>query len=377
MLMVAGVATLAVLAGSMVAAQQAGAAEPARITGRVVSSSDGSPVAGCEVAAHNDPINPGQFQPLFFVDTEADGSFDIPTFYEGDFVLEFACAGFFYEVYDGEVLWKDGTRLVTVLGAVTAIGTVALEPAPDLAVSLLDVPWDSWRVRRVLHETPQAGFFFGDPGDEPFVGDWDCDGSDTPGLYRSSDGFVYLRNSLTEGIADRSFFFGNPGDIPVAGDFDGDGCDTVSLYRPDEGRFFVINELGPDGGSLGPADYSFYFGNPGDKPFAGDLDGDGVDELGLHRESTGLVYYRLTLTQGIADRSFVYGDPGDQIVAGDWLGTGTDTVGLYRPSDDAMYLRFANSAGSADYVWHLTPGYAVENAAPRRGVFPIPRQPAP
>ena len=66
-------------------------------------------------------------------------------------------------------------------------------------------------------------FYYGDPGDVPFVGDWDCDGIDTPGLYRQSDGFVYLRNSNTQGIADIRFFFGNPGDIPMAGDFDNDG----------------------------------------------------------------------------------------------------------------------------------------------------------
>lgn len=81
-------------------------------------------------------------------------------------------------------------------------------------------------------------------GDFPFLGDWDCDGIETPGLYRQSDGFVYLRNSNSQGIADIRFLFGNPGDIPIAGDFDGDGCDTVSIYRPSEAWIYVINELG-------------------------------------------------------------------------------------------------------------------------------------
>ena len=45
-------------------------------------------------------------------------------------------------------------------------------------------------------------FYFGNPGDYPFMGDWDCDDVDTPGLYRQSDGYVYLRNSNTQGIAD-------------------------------------------------------------------------------------------------------------------------------------------------------------------------------
>jgi hypothetical protein len=79
-------------------------------------------------------------------------------------------------------------------------------------------------------EVPEP-FYFGNPGDSPFMGDWDCDGIETPGLYRQSDGFVYLRNSNTEGIADYEFFFGNPGDVPIVGDFDGDGCDTGRWWR--------------------------------------------------------------------------------------------------------------------------------------------------
>ena len=128
-----------------------------------------------------------------------------------------------------------------------------------------------------------TSFYFGNPGDYPFVGDWDCDGIDTPGLYRQSDGFVYLRNSNTQGVADIRFFFGDPGDFPLAGDFDGDGCDTVSIYRPSEARIYIINALGANDGGLGAAEFSYIFGNPGDKPFVGDFDGDGIDTIGLHR----------------------------------------------------------------------------------------------
>ncbi len=60
-------------------------------------------------------------------------------------------------------------------------------------------------------DTQTTQFYFGNPGDYPFMGDWNCDGFDTPGLYRQSDGYVYLRNSNTQGPADISFFFGNPG----------------------------------------------------------------------------------------------------------------------------------------------------------------------
>jgi hypothetical protein len=66
--------------------------------------------------------------------------------------------------------------------------------------------------------------------------------------------------------------------------------------------------------------------------------------------STGRVYFRLTLTEGVADADFIYGNPGDAVFAGDWDGNGTDTVGLYRPGDGNWYLRLANTEGIADHV---------------------------
>jgi hypothetical protein len=199
-------------------------------------------------------------------------------------------------------------------------------------------------------------FSYGNPGDVPFSGDWDCDGVETPGLYRQSDGYVYLRNSNSTGVADISFFFGNPGDFPLAGDFNEDGCDTVSIHRPSEQRFYVINTLGSSDGGLGAADYSFIFGNPGDKPFVGDFDGDGVDTVGLHRESTGLVYFRNANSTGTADSQFIYGDPGDKLIAGDWDGDGDDTIGVYRPSNGIFYLRNSNTQGGAD-AWAFAGSY--------------------
>jgi hypothetical protein len=82
-------------------------------------------------------------------------------------------------------------------------------------------------------------------------------------MYRQDDGFVYLRNANSQGVADIRFFFGNPGDIPLAGDFNADGCDTVSIYRPATSQVFIINKLGQNEGGLGAAEMSYYFGNPG------------------------------------------------------------------------------------------------------------------
>ena len=211
--------------------------------------------------------------------------------------------------------------------------------------------WDRWVD---LGSTAEVdSFFFGNPGDVPFMGDWDGDGVATPGLYRRSDGFVYLRNSNTQGVADYEFFFGDPGDFPVVGDWDGDGLDTVSIYRQSEGRVYVMNRLGADGGGLGEADFDFLFGNPGDAPFVGDFDGDGMDSVGLYRRSTGFVYFRNGLSSGVAEFEFFYGDPGDVIVAGDWDGDGDDTVAVYRPGDGRFYVNLENAPGAADHTIYV------------------------
>jgi hypothetical protein len=276
------------------------------------------------------------------------------------------------------VVSRDGTEIVTLGGGenqFTATGLVAgttylfsvvavddddLESEPlersvtaaatalvATSVGAVDPTTGQWYLRH--GDGSETVFFYGNPGDYPMMGDWDGDGIDTPGLYRQSDGFVYLRNSNSQGIADIRFFFGNPGDIPIAGDFNDDGFDTVSIYRPSTGQVFIINELGANDGGLGAAELSYFFGNPGDKPFIGDFDGDGVDTVGLHRESTGFVYFRNSHTQGNADAQFFFGDPGDRLVAGDW-GTvdGIDTPGLFRPSNTTWYFRHTNTQGNAD-----------------------------
>jgi len=214
------------------------------------------------------------------------------------------------------------------------------------SVGLVDPATGEWHLRGPDGWT--TSFYFGNPGDFPMMGDWDCNGTETPGLYRQSDGYVYLRGSNTQGVADVKFFFGNPGDIPLAGDFNGDGCDTVSIYRPSESRVFVINKLGSGDQGLGAAETSYYFGNPGDKPFVGDFDGDAIETVGLHRDSTGFVYFRNTHTQGVADDEFFFGDPGDRLVAGDWTRDGTDSPAVFRPGDATFYFRYTNTQGNAD-----------------------------
>jgi subtilisin family serine protease len=173
-----------------------------------------------------------------------------------------------------------GAGLLQVRASLERLGTMVAAGTTGCGSPGVGPVSAGWADRPVLHDgskglwwlyRPDGSVFslgYGNAGDVPFFGDWDCDGVDTPGLYRRSTGFVYLRNSNTTGVADRTFFFGDVGDVPVAGDFNGDGCDTVSIYRPSEARFYIVNRLGANGGGLGFADYSFPYGNLGDVPFA-------------------------------------------------------------------------------------------------------------
>jgi hypothetical protein len=261
-----------------------------------------------------------------------------------------------------------GLRLTLVVGLVVALALPAM--ATD-TVGVVDPGNGHWTLRD--ENTNTKTILYGNPQDEPFMGDWDCDGVDTPGLYRRSDGFAYLRNSNSTGVADITFVFGNPGDLPLIGDFDGDGCDTLSIYRPSEARIYVINRLGTNGGGLGAADLSYDYGNPGDIPVAGDWDGDGSDSAGLRRPSDGFVYLRNSNSTGNADISFFYGDPGDLPVAGDWNDDGIDSFGLFRPGNATFYLKNGNGTGVADLSFALGPSTGV----PVSGRFDLNLPPPP
>jgi hypothetical protein len=204
--------------------------------------------------------------------------------------------------------------LVSLVFALVALGAAAASAADDRGV--VDAETGIWYLRDAPTGSTTS-FYFGNPGDVPFVGDWNCDGTDTPGLYRQRDGYVYLRNANSQGNADIMFYFGNPGDIPVPGDFNGDGCDTVSIYRPSVARFYIINALGENGKGLGAAQFEFTFGNIGDSPLGGDWNGDGVDGVGVVRARADVAYLANTLAAGASATTVaISGD--DVPVVGTW-----------------------------------------------------------
>ena len=60
------------------------------------------------------------------------------------------------------------------------------------------------------------------------VGDWNGDGFDTIGLYDTTTGFFFLKNTNSGGSADIvvGFSVGGLTVYPIIGDWNGDGIDT-------------------------------------------------------------------------------------------------------------------------------------------------------
>jgi hypothetical protein len=144
-------------------------------------------------------------------------------------------------------------------------------------------------------------FVFGNPGDIPLAGDFDGDGCDSLSIYRPGEARFYIIDRLGVegrglGPADLAYVFGNPGDVPFVGDWDGDGTDSAALRRPSDGFVYMKNDH-----TTGSAHVSYFYGDPGDIPFAGDWDGDGVDTVGLHRPASATTYLRNANSTGIAD----------------------------------------------------------------------------
>ncbi len=221
-------------------------------------------------------------------------------------------------------------------------------PSGPSTVGVQDPSTGIWTLQ--THDGSTEEFYYGDPNDIPFIGDWNGDGIETVGLYRKSVGFLFLRYTNTQGYANVDIYYGIPGDIPVGGDWNGDGVDTVGIYRPSEARFYLRNT-----NTQGIADIDLQFGEVGDVPVAGDWNGDGKDTVGVYRPSTKMVYLTDSITDPTISVTFEYTGtaPGDKIIAGDWDNDKHDTLGVFRPSTSTFYLRDTFTQESANITLTL------------------------
>ena len=189
----------------------------------------------------------------------------------------------------GESRWVTSANCVTPSSA----GIGVFQPANHLWMAPGQVLRSNW----------------GDPGDQPLVGDWNGDGEPGIAVFRPSTSTWYTPGHtwITN--------WGEPGDLAVGGDWNGDGTDEVAVFRPATSTWFARGRV-----------LRSNWGEPGDLPVAGDFNNDGTDEIGVFRPSTGTWY-----TPGRTLRSN-WGEPGDLPIVGDFDSNGTDEIGVFRPS---------------------------------------------
>ncbi len=162
----------------------------------------------------------------------------------------------------------------------------------------------------------QISFVLGSPNDMPLGGKWNNSFNHFgAGVFRPSNGLIYLKNNLTTGYADDTMVLGIPGDVGLAGDWNGDGLDSPGVYRPSLQKFYLNDQVC---NCSEYATYTFQYGVSGDVPVTGDWIGQGHDGVGLFRQTNGYTYLRNSLTTGYADITFTYGIAGDVPIAGHW-----------------------------------------------------------
>lgn len=185
-------------------------------------------------------------------------------------------------------------------------------------------------------------FTYGRATDRVVTGDWDGNGTTTPGVVRGNT--WYLRNTNSSGGAGRALDYGRSTDRVVTGDWNGDGITTPGVVRGN--TWFLRRSNASD-----PAAVSFAYGSASDRVVAGDWDGNGTTTPGVVRGNTW--YQRRSNTSDPADASFTYGADTDRLLTGDWDGNGTTTPGVLRGS--TWYLRDANSSGVANRTFAFAP----------------------
>jgi hypothetical protein len=88
------------------------------------------------------------------------------------------------------------------------------------------------------------------------------------------------------------------------------------------------------------------FGSLGDRPVAGDWNGDGRADLGVYSpDSSTFTLRTVARTGAVRYRQLRWGAPDSLPVAGDWNGDGTTDVGVWQPSTATFVLRLPPRPG--------------------------------
>lgn len=210
------------------------------------------------------------------------------------------------------------------------------------------------RIFRLVADTPPAKHRF----------DFDGDGKDDIGVFRPSNSFWYL-NQSTNGFGYAQW--GLATDKLVAADYDNDGKTDVAVFR--DGTWYTLK-------SSNNTLLVQNFGQAGDRPFVGDMNGDGLIDLVVRRPMpNNTVQWQIryqgqtgtSATQSLFNENFAYpaaiadlsGDNIDEMVYfrdGDWYSRG---VGASAPLTVYHFGSPGDIPVAADYDHDGQTDYAV------------------
>ena len=180
--------------------------------------------------------------------------------------------------------------------------------------------------------------------DVPISADMDGDGIMDLVVWRGNDAtFYWLTSSTGYNYASaQSKQWGNNalGDKPFVGDIDGDGKGDLIVWRPGTGTWFYL---------FSSNNYNYaaqgqkQWGNAGlgDQPMLGDFDGDGLVDLTVWRASTGDWFWlKSTLSYDQnqpGNKQWGNSGLGDIPLVGDLDGDGVSDLTVWRPTDSTFY----------------------------------------
>jgi hypothetical protein len=217
-----------------------------------------------------------------------------------------------------------------------------------------DRPWDIdrdgrgdfavWRPQTgdwfVLRSTtPKAAPFsksWGVAGDAPVLGDYDGDGVGDFAVWRPGTGTWYALLSASHFAEALEVPLGQTDGLPVPADYDGDGKTDPAVWRPSDGMWHIRMS------SSGYTAAAVQWGAADDTPFAGDFDGDGRADLARWQPSTGSWSIRLShvnyAPEHTLERQLEGGRSGDRPQAGDFDGDGVTDLAVWRKSSGTWHL---------------------------------------
>lgn len=304
-----------------------------------------------------------------------------PTYYKAGYVSD-ACGQWYGQPAGGLDMSQNGTQACALAGYSWAqiISTYykpnATYPGDHTygqwhgAMSWGPEPWKPVSVSAALWKFRNANscgaptispFGYGNPADIKLVGDWDGNGTYTPGVARLVNGILwwYLNNGY-DGAAEYSFAYGQAGDIPIVGDWDNNLTVNVGVVR---GTGWYLEFSNPP---QGQHDILLNYGEGGDTPVPGKWKSQSANQAttpGIFRLENGAAkwYVRDSNTSGPATLIFSYGDYTDRPIAGNYRAGDINTQfgpGVVRDDstvscggmshNQGWYLRYTPSTGTAN-----------------------------